>query len=132
MTAQGMEKLMELIRQAWNEGKPELLDEVYGPGFINRSNGQDCEATKTVLIQYREAFSNIQVTADDVIVAGDKITVRGVARAVHTGPYLGIPATGKRIERPYINIFRIEKGMVVEEWTQADDLGVLQQLGVVK
>jgi predicted ester cyclase len=86
MTAEEMEALRECIGQAWTEGRSELLDEVYGPGFINRSNGQDCEATKKVLVQYREAFSDLDLTADDVIIAGDKIVVRGTTRTVHTGP----------------------------------------------
>jgi predicted ester cyclase len=132
MTSGEMETLGERIGQAWNEGRPDLLDEVYGPGFINRSNGQDCEATKKVLIQSREAFPDLHLSAEDIIVAGDKIVVRGVARAVHAGPYLGIPAAGKRIERRFINIFRVENGKVVEEWSLADDLGVLRQLGVLK
>ena len=75
---------------------------------------------------------DLRLSADDIIVAGDKIVIRGVARAAHTGPYLGIPATGKHIERPYINIFRVENGKVVEEWSLGDDLGVLRQLGVLK
>ena len=132
MTSEEMEALGRRIGQAWIEGRPDLLDEVYGPGFISRSNGQDCEATKKALIQSREALPDLRLSADDVIVAGDKIVIRSVAHAVHTGPYLGIPATGKRIERPYINIFRVENDKVVEEWSLGDDLGVLRQLGVLK
>jgi predicted ester cyclase len=132
MTPEEMEALGERIGQAWNGGKPELLDEVYGPGFINRSNGQDCEVTKKVLIRYREAFPDLHLTADDIIMAGDKIVSRGTAHATHTGAYLGIPATGKRFERAYMNIFRVENGKIVEEWSLGDDLGVLHQLGVLK
>ncbi len=132
MTTEEAMALINLAGRAWNEGKPELLDEVYTPGFLNHSNGLGREATKKALMQYREAFSDLHLTADDIIIGGDKIVIRGTTRGVHTGPYSGIPATGKRFEQAFINIIRVENGKFVEEWELKDDLGTMRQLGLLK
>jgi predicted ester cyclase len=44
---------------------------------------------------------------------------------------MGIPATGKRYTITAIVIDRITAGRIVERWAQFDQLGMLQQLGVV-
>jgi predicted ester cyclase len=44
---------------------------------------------------------------------------------------MGIPATGKRVSFGVIDIMRYADGVVVEHWGQTDDMGMLQQLGVV-
>jgi predicted ester cyclase len=44
---------------------------------------------------------------------------------------MGIPATGKEVTVSGITISRVKNGKVVEEWSNWDTLGMLQQLGVV-
>jgi predicted ester cyclase len=49
----------------------------------------------------------------------------------HTGEFMGIPATGKRITYPGIDILRIAGGKVVDRWGYFDDMGMMQQMGVL-
>jgi predicted ester cyclase len=56
---------------------------------------------------------------------------RVTAWGTRTGELLGIPPTGKRVERTGIAIRRFEGGKVVEHWAQIDALGLLQQLGAI-
>ncbi len=44
---------------------------------------------------------------------------------------MGIPATGKRIEMTGIAIVRVAGGKIAELWTESDQMGMMQQLGVV-
>jgi predicted ester cyclase len=44
---------------------------------------------------------------------------------------MGIPANGKQISGAGINIHRLANGKAAEQWGNSDDLGLLQQLGVV-
>jgi predicted ester cyclase len=44
---------------------------------------------------------------------------------------MGVAPTGNQIEVPGIIIHRIENGKIVEEWEQPDNLGLMQQFGVV-
>jgi predicted ester cyclase len=62
----------------------------------------------------------------------DKVVNRWTLHVTHTGEFRGIPATGKRITITGIGIFRFsEEGKVVESWDSLDQLGMLQQLGVL-
>jgi len=49
----------------------------------------------------------------------------------HQGEFMGIPATNKSIKVPYIDLWRTENGLFVDNWVQMDMLGLMQQLGVV-
>ncbi len=63
--------------------------------------------------------------------AGRGAVLRWSWRGTHTGDLMGIPATGKRVSTTGIAIFRVEGGRIVENRTEFDALGLLQQLGAV-
>ena len=67
------------------------------------------------------------------LVAEDDIVVEHfTASGTHTGePFMGVPASGKTISMAGINIFRINRGRIVERWGCLDTAGVLQQLGLL-
>jgi steroid delta-isomerase-like uncharacterized protein len=83
-----------------------------------------------VIDQFRATFPDLQVTLEDVIVAGDKAAVRSTIRATQEGELLGIPPTGRPLEFMAIDIHRVENGQIVESWHIEDWLSVLFQLGV--
>ena len=131
MTAEEMKALGRRIAQAWNEGNLEIIDEVYAPNYVNHFTGEDREKLKQALEGVRAAFSDLHITLDDSIVEGDQLAFRWTMRAVHTGEYLGVPATGRHVEVRGIHIGRIENGQVVEEWSRGDDIGLLRQIGAL-
>ena len=61
----------------------------------------------------------------------DCVVSRYTTRGTHQGPFMGIPPSGKHVTVTGIAIIHIAKGKAVEEWANADELGLLQQLGVV-
>jgi predicted ester cyclase len=44
---------------------------------------------------------------------------------------MGIPATGKHVTVTGIVIYRIARGMIVESWEEFDQMGMMQQLGMI-
>ena len=52
--------------------------------------------------------------------------------SAHRGDLMGMAATGKQIEINEQHIIRIANGKAVEHWGVEDNLGMMQQLGVVK
>jgi predicted ester cyclase len=66
-----------------------------------------------------------------MIAEGDKVVVRSIMRGAHQGEFMGIPATGKSFTMSAIDIIRFANGQAVEHWGNTDDLGMMQQLGVV-
>ena len=74
---------------------------------------------------------DLSVAVEDLIAEGDKVVTRFTARGTHKGDLMGIAPTGKQGTVTGISISRIVNGKVVEDWTEEDMLGMMQQLGVV-
>lgn len=75
------------------------------------------------------AFPDLHYTLEDLIVTEDKIIGRLTYQATHTGTFLGIAPTGKRIIWTAISILRVANGQVVEDWNNSDALGIFLQIG---
>lgn len=76
-------------------------------------------------------FPDLQTTVDDMIVEGDKLAVRWRIEGTHTGEFMGIAPTNRRIEIGLNEIFRIENGQSAEAWDQYDMYGLMQQIGAI-
>jgi steroid delta-isomerase-like uncharacterized protein len=77
------------------------------------------------------AFPYVHVTIEDQVAEGDRVTTRWTSRGTYTGDLMGIAPTGKSVTITGISIDRFENGKVIESWDNFDQLGMLQQLGVV-
>jgi predicted ester cyclase len=92
---------------------------------------QGLEAYKQLLSVYVTAFPDLQFTIEDMIAEGDTVVVRYTTRGTHQGNFRGIPPTGKQVSGTGMFIDRLVNGKAVEQWFNGDDLGLLQQLGVI-
>ena len=79
----------------------------------------------------RTAFPDIRYTTEEVIGEGDTVVARTTLRGTHTGPFLGLAPTGRRVEQAQIHILRFAGGKAVEHRAVRDDLGLLRQLGAI-
>lgn len=98
------------------------------PGFAGI---QGLEGWKQIDTTLRTAFPDGQWTIEDMVAEGDKVVARLTARGTHQGEYRGIPPTGKQVTVQGTVTYRISGGQIAEYWGNADDLGLMQQLGVV-
>ena len=128
----------ELIRRGFEEGinKRNLayFEESIGENYVNHSMPAPSpgpEGFKQVIGMFVAGFPDIQITLEDVIGDGDRVCTRGFWRGTHTGEFMGIPATGRKIEIPYMDMWRIENGKAVENWVQMDMMMMMHQLGLM-
>jgi predicted ester cyclase len=77
------------------------------------------------------AFPDFKVTVEDQITSGDKVATRWTAVGTHTGPLGESPPTGKTARFDGLILDRVVEDRVVERWEQWDQMGMLQQLGIV-
>ena len=64
----------------------------------------------------RKGFPDIQVEILDQVAEQDKVTSRKVLHATHTGNFMGIPASHKKVAIHVIDIIRIQDGRYAEHW----------------
>jgi predicted ester cyclase len=66
-----------------------------------------------------------------MIAEGDTVAIRVTWNATHDGAYQGIEPTGNEVEFSVIEFHRLVDGKIAERWIQPDQLGLMQQLGVI-
>lgn len=81
----------------------------------------------TIDMQHR-SFSDVKYEVLDVVSEGDKSAIRWVMRGRHTGPFLGIPPTGKEIEHNAMIILRFEGDKIAERWGIVDNFTLMRTL----
>jgi predicted ester cyclase len=126
-----------LIEEGFNKGNISAVDETvsvnmkeyqrFDPPLPSGSAG-----TKALIRSLRGMFSDIKLTIEDTAVEGDKVWIRMRARGTNTGSIMGKPPTGKKMEIDVIDICRVKDGKIVEHWGVPDQLGMLEQVGIVE
>ncbi|HYL40744.1 MAG TPA: ester cyclase [Candidatus Binatus sp.] len=71
-------------------------------------------------------FPEFQI--EDVIAEDDRVAVRLITSAIHSGTFMGIPPSGRRYTISEIHIFRITDGQVAEHWHEFDRAALFRQL----
>jgi len=123
-----------LIEEGFNQRNLAIFDELYAPDFVyylGSTTIQGLEPYKQFTSMSFTAFPDVHFTIEDQVAEADKVVTRWTWRGTHQGPFQGIPPTSKHVMVTGVGINRIAKGKVVENWTNMDILGLLQQLGVV-
>ena len=114
-------------------GDMQAFHEIVDPSFINRtaapgvSPGPD-GLVEVIMNVYRKAFSDLRIEIYEQVAEGDLVVTRKSFFATHSGPFMGIEATGKSLRIDTIDIVRLRDSKYVEHWAARDMLGVLQQL----
>ena len=125
-----------MLEEVLSQGNISLIDELVAPDVVEHEAlppgvPAGREGVKLMFTMFRGAFPDLNATVDDIIAEDDKVAARSTWSGTHQGEFMGIPPTGKRVSFGVIDIFRVANGVVVEHWGQTDEMGMLQQLGVV-
>lgn len=79
---------------------------------------------------FLQSFPDQKVTVQQMIAEDDRVAVLATYSGTQTGPMGELPASGKRVEAPFLGILRIQDGRIAEMWVEWDNMAMLQQLGV--
>lgn len=121
------------LEQVIGEGRADLVEEFLTESIELHGTGlaPGLAAIEQWVAMLDAAFPDRQLTIDDVVAEGDRVVVRTTVTGTHQGEMQGIPATGNSVTQPSITIFRLANGKIVEGWFAADNLSMMQQLGVI-
>jgi predicted ester cyclase len=129
----GIEENKEVVRrycELYSQHDVDAANELLSPSCFEGDSGW--EQNKQLDIMLVNAFPDIKMTISDMIAEGDKVAGIRTMTGTHTGePFMGIPATGNKIDGESTLIVRIADNKVVEVKGTRDMLGFWQQLGVL-
>lgn len=132
----GIDENKAVVRSAFAplETILESHEQLYGREWVGRFPGMpplDAEGHKEYSLVMQSAFPDLERTIEQIIAEGDKVVARWSAKGTHLGDFNGLPPTGNIVTSSGITIFRIANGRIVEEWSESDMLGLLQQVGAL-
>jgi len=67
-----------------------------------------------------------------VVATDDRVMARWTIAGTHEGELFGIEPTGESIEVEGLALFRMEDGRIAEKRYRQDDLGMLEDLGLIE
>lgn len=128
--------IRRIYDELWNERKLEVADELIATGAVNYDTGLapqpfGPEEMKGTVRMVTAAFPDNRHEVEEVIAEGDTVVLRCTLTGTNDGPFMGMPATGKKIEVGEIHIYRLKDGKADEHRVGRDDLGAMRQLGVI-
>lgn len=112
------------IEEVLNQNILDKLDKYISPNYQSHSLHLNPKPVivdnppktfKEALIQSQQALSQFKRTVEDIFSYNDKVVVRWVTEAIHTGNFRGIPPTNKRITFTGMSIYRIVNGKITDE-----------------
>ncbi len=123
------------IEEAVNGHEPSRVREFFTLDYVNHdplpgeTPGLDGleQSLRTVLA----AFPDHHTSIEDMVAEGDRVVYLERNEATHTGPFMGMPPTGKRVQFRVVGLLRLRDGKIAERRGVADQLSLLQQLGVL-
>jgi predicted ester cyclase len=124
-------QVRRFIDEVWNSRNYDATADLYGEAYTN-ALGSGPSARSEAIRRYHQAFPDLHLSVDELIVAGDTVVLRATFRGADTGGYVGRSPTGQAVEEWGVTIMHFEQDRVVREWIGADKLGLFIQLGVVE
>jgi predicted ester cyclase len=118
------------------ESAPESsVGEYFTPNWANHDPSlpplRGLEGAAQLFRLWRTGFSDLKVEIEDALDVDDKVACRFRISGTHSGPLMGIPASGKPVSVLATAIFRVVDGKMADNWVNFDALGLLQQIGAV-
>jgi len=124
-----------LYEEALNKGNLSVVDEIIAPNYIRHGLAPGAppgpQSTKQVFNTMRTAFPDIHITVEPMVGEGDMVAAQLTHRGTHKGEFRDIAPTGKQVTVATIGIYRFASNKLTEAWIQMDELGMMQQLGVI-
>lgn len=130
---------IQLVRRRFEEldrGNFDVLDELFSPEYElypgDGSKALNVEQTKDLYRRLYGGFPDLKHTIEDQLADGDKVVTLWSAAGTHEREFLGVKATGAKVEFSGLNVYTIEDGKFVRSDVRWYLLPMLQALELAK
>jgi steroid delta-isomerase-like uncharacterized protein len=130
--------LMKKFETMINSANVELAEELVASdaSFYTPASTEPLYGGKgylSVVHWMRAGFSDVQWKLEEMIANEDKVAVRWTLTGTHDGEFLGLKATGKRIQTSVMNFYYFNKdGKITNDIAAEGMIGILRPLGLSK
>jgi steroid delta-isomerase-like uncharacterized protein len=130
--------IQRVYEEIFNQRKLEAVDELFASDFVshivNPLPGQPLrgpEAVRWYAHVLQQAFPDLRASVEQTIAEDDKIASRVCWTGTHTGQFVYLPPTGKRIKVEGITMDRVAGGKLADHWGEWNRAELMLQLGIL-
>jgi len=120
----------------WNTGNAAYATAALAPGFMDRTlpagRPQGPSGPLLASKMFRSAVPDLKAEIQHLVVAGDRVSVHLRLKGHFTGRFGDTTGTGQAIDLQAFDLYRVENGQIMENWHLEDNLGLMQQMGILK
>jgi predicted ester cyclase len=124
-----MELNVEIVRQLYQEvtsrRRSDHIVKTGNNGFTQytvSAKPSNLKAFYSFFANVAEAFPDYELNLNSLIVKGDRVMARYTISGTHKGNFMGLAATNERMAIAGIDVFRLDKGQVIEHWDAAHQI----------
>jgi steroid delta-isomerase-like uncharacterized protein len=129
------DRAKRIVRRYYDEvltgRRLDLLDRLVAPGFCGHDGAgglMDLPGYRASAQMLHAAFPDPIVTVEDQLAERDRVSTRWWASGTHTGPFAGIPPSGRVVTISGMDIHRLDRGRIAELWEELDVASLLAQM----
>jgi steroid delta-isomerase-like uncharacterized protein len=128
------------VEELWNERRLDVADAIFAKDCVTHQlrSGVPADAVprgpqaiKEHVASWIASFPDLRFSIEQMLSEGDRVVTQLLMEGTHQGAWLGIPASGKKMQIRMFTVHRVVQGKIVEDWVLVESLGVFQQLGVI-
>jgi steroid delta-isomerase-like uncharacterized protein len=131
---QNKDTVAGFITALFSQGDLGAVEDYLAEDFVNHDPPlgvtADREGMRAAAAMFRSAFPDWHSDMALLVGEGDLVAEVFTARGTQQGEIFGVPASGRPVDLPGINVWRVRQGRIVERWGRVDELGLLRQLGL--
>lgn len=121
--------------EAVNSGNLSALRDIVAPDAVDHdpapNQGMGPEGFIAYFTELRAAFPDLKITVEHMVADEGNVAFAYTITGTHDGPLMGHAPTGRKISARGMQITRFENGKQIERWGSSDQLGILQQIGII-
>jgi steroid delta-isomerase-like uncharacterized protein len=133
MSTEDNKRVIRRWLEAWNtndlDAAEGLLQDDYVRHDANLPDIVGPQAERQFVATALAAFPDLRFEAQHLVAEDDLVMGRLRVQGTHRGEFMGVPASGRRLDIQTVETFRLLDGKIAEQWVVMNVLGLLQQLG---
>ena len=127
--------MKKFYNEVANMGNMAMIDELISDSFMEHEQvpggAQGKDAVKGWFTMLHSGMPDVKFTIIDMVAHGDKVWTYYKMTGTQSGEFMGMPASGKKIEVNGVDIVQFKDGKAIAHWGVSQDLQMMQQLGMI-
>jgi len=132
--------IVRFVEELWNRRRLDVADAIFAKDCVTHQlrSGVPADAVprgpqpiKEHVTGWIASFPDLRFTIEQMLGEGDRVVMQLTMEGTHQGVWLGIPASGKKMQIRMFTVHRMVQGKIVEDWVLVESLGIFQQLGIL-